>query len=92
MSETQGFPLPVKAKEPCPICGNPAIMMIGGPCLCLDCLEKQRPLITPWWDDLKLIIKKHLDNGLYKGYIYRDLNFLCDSVLDVQDILKDGGT
>ena len=85
---SQGFPLPAKAPKPCPICGKPAVMMIGGPCLCPDHLEQQRPLIGPWWDELLQLIQKHLDSGLYKGYVYRDLNFLCSSSLDINDILK----
>ena len=85
----QGFPLPARAPKPCPICGEPAVFMIGGPCLCPDHLEEQRPLIGPWDEEIKALIRKHLEKGLYKGYIYRSLSFLSGSALEIEELVRE---
>lgn len=67
----------------CPICGEPAVVRAGGPCLCDKHLEEQRPLVEAWHREVKLLVAKHVDAGLYEGYMWSMFRFLMNSINEI---------
>lgn len=77
----QGFPLPIP--KPCPICGEPAQMMCGGPSLCQKHLDEQRPILDAYAQEVKELVKKYKDLGLYWSYQYREFEFLSNAIKSI---------
>uniref|UniRef100_A0A6M3X584 Uncharacterized protein n=1 Tax=viral metagenome TaxID=1070528 RepID=A0A6M3X584_9ZZZZ len=73
-----GFPLPLMKK--CAICGAPAVVRCGGPTLCDKHLEEQLPILEAYSREVKELIKKYKDLGLFVGYQYREFEFLSCSI------------
>ena len=95
----QGFPFPMK--KPCPICGEPAELRCGGPSLCGKHLKEQRPILEAYTKEVKELINKYKELGLYWSYQYREFEFLSNTIHAIYNDpefyhewlgdLKDGG-
>ncbi len=70
-------------KMKCPICGDPAEIRVGAPCLCDKHLEEQRPLISAWHTEFKEFVKKHIKAGLYEGHMWREFRFMENSIHEI---------
>ena len=77
MDERLGTQIPIQRK--CPICGEPALMMIGGPSLCKKHLDEQLPIVEAFSKELKQLIIKYKNQNLYETYMWRSFDFLSHS-------------
>jgi len=73
-----GFPLPFMKK--CAICGAPAVVRCGGPTLCDKHLEEQLPILEAYSREVKELVNKYKDLGLYVSYQSREFEFLSNAI------------
>lgn len=66
----------------CSICGKDAPLRAGAPILCNECMKQQRPIAEAWREELRQLIKKHKDKGLYKTWFWCSFYFLQARIFD----------